>query len=339
MNTVIMSNLTKLEINALDITGNNYMTWAVGAKMHLRGNGLLETIDSSKTVSDEKKAKAMIFLRHHIHDGLKDEYITKEDPCDLWKSLKERFDHQKYVILPKAKHEWIHLRFQDYKSVSEFNSAMFGITLRMMLCGEKISDYDMIEKTLSTFHPENVILQQQYRVSGYTRYSELMQVLLVAEQNNQLVTLNHQARPTGSAPFPEANVASSSYDNRRGRGRGRGGNRYHGRGRGRGRRFRPYDERDNKNFHENERNEKGQDDKRQTGTVCYRCSMKSHWVRTCRTPKHLADLYRESQKGKEKGRGETNFISDEPGPSFHGLNDDTHLDVSDFLVEPESIDE
>ena len=38
MNIVIMSNLTKLEINALNIMGNNYMTWAVGAKMHLRGN-------------------------------------------------------------------------------------------------------------------------------------------------------------------------------------------------------------------------------------------------------------------------------------------------------------
>ncbi|XP_056866175.1 uncharacterized protein LOC130512334 [Raphanus sativus] len=330
-----MSNLTKLEINALDITGNNYMTWAVGARMHLRGSGLLETIDNTKTVSDEKKAKAMIFLRHHIHDGLKDEYITKEDPGDLWQSLKERFDHQKYVILPKAKHEWIHLRFQDYKSVSEFNSAMFGITSRMMLCGEKISDYDMIEKTLSTFHPENVVLQQQYRVNGFKRYSELMQILLVAEKNNQLVLLNHQARPTGSAPFPEVNVASSSYDNWRGRGRGRGRGRNHGRGRGRGRRFRPYDERNKKDSQENER---GRDDKRQTEKVCYRCGMKGHWVRTCRTPRHLADLYRESQKGKEKSGGETNFISDEPGPSFHGLNDDTHLDVSDFLVEPENID-
>ncbi|XP_013718151.1 uncharacterized protein LOC106421858 [Brassica napus] len=197
---------------------------------------------------------------------------------------------------------------------------MFRITSRMMLGGERISDYDMIEKTLSTFHPENVVLQQQYRANGYTHYSELMQVLLVAEQNNQLVTLNHQARPTRSAPFLEANVASSSYDNRRGRGRRRGGNRYHGRGRGRGRRLRPYDERNNKDFHENERNEKDRDDKRKTGKVCYRCGMKGHW-------------------GKEKGRGETNFISDEPGPSFHGLNDDTHLDVSDFLVEPESIDE
>ncbi|XP_018511547.2 uncharacterized protein LOC108870540 [Brassica rapa] len=142
---------------------------------------------------------------------------------------------------------------------------MFGITSRMMLCGEKIRDYDMIEKTLSTFHLENVVMQQQYRTNGYCCYSELTQVLLVAEHNNQLVTLNHQARPTGSATFLEANVASSSYDNRRGRGRGRGGNRYHGRGRGRGRRFRPYDERNNKDFHENERNEKGQYDKKANG--------------------------------------------------------------------------
>ncbi|KAL0715650.1 hypothetical protein Bca4012_064972 [Brassica carinata] len=161
-----------------------------------------------------------------------------------------------------------------------------------------------------------------------------MQIMLVAEQNNHLMLLNHQARPTGAAPFPEANVASS-YDNWRGRGRGRGRNQNHGRGRGRGRRFRLYDKRNNKDFHGNER---GRDDKRQTEKVCYICGMKGHWVRSCRTPKHLVDLYRESQKGKEK-EGETNFISDEPGPSFHGLNNDTHLDVSDFLVEPENIDE
>ena len=40
MNTVIMSNLTKLKIDALDITRNNYKTWAVGAKMHVRENEL-----------------------------------------------------------------------------------------------------------------------------------------------------------------------------------------------------------------------------------------------------------------------------------------------------------
>jgi len=85
------------------------------------------------------------------------------------------------VILPKTRHEWLNLRVLDYESVGDYNSAMFRITSKMILCGQKVSDYDMIEKTLSTFHLGNVILQQQYRAKGYTRYSKLMQVLWVAE--------------------------------------------------------------------------------------------------------------------------------------------------------------
>jgi hypothetical protein len=33
---------------------------------------------------------------------------------------------------------------------------------------------------------------------------------------------------------------------------------------------------------------------------CYRCNMKRHLSRTCRTPKHLIDLYQASIKEKEK---------------------------------------
>ena len=33
---------------------------------------------------------------------------------------------------------------------------------------------------------------------------------------------------------------------------------------------------------------------------CYRCGMKEHWSHTCRTPKHLADLYQASVKAKGK---------------------------------------
>ncbi|WRX33960.1 Reverse transcriptase [Theobroma cacao] len=58
----------------------------------------------------------MIFLRHHLHEGLKIEYLTIKDLVDLWKSLKERYDHQKTVILPKARYDWIHLRLQDFKT-------------------------------------------------------------------------------------------------------------------------------------------------------------------------------------------------------------------------------
>ena len=73
-----------------------------------------------------------------------------------------------------------HLRFY-YKNVSEYNSAIFGITSMMMLC--EIGDYVMVEKTISTFHHGNVVLQQQYLTNGYTRYLKLIQVL-IAEKNN-----------------------------------------------------------------------------------------------------------------------------------------------------------
>ncbi|XP_074373578.1 uncharacterized protein LOC141713914 [Apium graveolens] len=37
----------------------------------------------------------MIFLRHHLDEGLKTEYLTIKDPSTLWKDLKERYDHKK----------------------------------------------------------------------------------------------------------------------------------------------------------------------------------------------------------------------------------------------------
>ena len=71
----------------------------------------------------------------------------------------------------------------------------------------KITNEDMLEKTFSTFHASNVLLQQKYREKGFRKYSELISCLLVAEQNNELLMKNHEARPTGSAPFPEVNAA------------------------------------------------------------------------------------------------------------------------------------
>ena len=123
-----MANLAKLEFVALDITGKNYLSWILDAEIHLEANALEETIKDGNNASNQDKAKAMIFLRHHLHEGLKAEYLTIKDPLVLWNNLKERYDYQKTVILPKARYDWMHLRLQDYKTVSEYNSAMFRIS-------------------------------------------------------------------------------------------------------------------------------------------------------------------------------------------------------------------
>ncbi|XP_027912621.1 uncharacterized protein LOC114172223 [Vigna unguiculata] len=158
-----MSNLAKLEFAALNISGENYLSWILDAEIHLDAMGLGDAIKEGNKASEQDKAKAMIFLRRHLHEGLKIEYLTVKDPSVLWKNLKERYDHQKTVILPKARYDWMHLRLQDFKTVSEYNSAMFRITSQLTLCGERITDEDMLEKTFSTFHATNLLLQQQYR--------------------------------------------------------------------------------------------------------------------------------------------------------------------------------
>ena len=68
-----------------------------------------------------------------------------------------------YMILPKAWYDSMHLMLQDFKTVSEYNSTLFKISYILKLCGKKIIEENMLEKTVTTFHASNVFLQQQYR--------------------------------------------------------------------------------------------------------------------------------------------------------------------------------
>ena len=104
------------------------------------------------------------------------------------------------MIFPKARYEWLHLSLHDYKSVFEYNSAMFRITSLLLLCGEKVTDEEMLEKIFSTFYASNMLLQQQYREKGFKKYFELISCLLVAEQNNEFLMKNHETRLSGSNP-------------------------------------------------------------------------------------------------------------------------------------------
>ena len=314
-----MSNMAKLEFPALEVNGKNYMPWTIDAEMHLESMGIREAINFINDCSLQDKARAHVFLRKHIDQLLRIEYLNVHDPCTLWTNLKERFDHQREIMLPNARSEWMSLRFQDFKKVNEYNSALFRICSQLRFCGEEVSDEEMLEKTYSTFHASNITLMQQYRMQRFSRYSELNTCLLVAEQNNDLLMKNHESRPTGSVALPEANATRSNENrnNTRGRGRGRG------------------QKRDNYHHPQRDHEQKQGKDKvikhdagtsQKSENTCYRCGSTGHWSRTCRTPAHLCQLYQDSIKGKGN---EANLIDN---VEFTKLNDDDFCnDLEDNL--------
>jgi hypothetical protein len=159
----------------------------------------------------------------------------------------------------------------------------------------------MIEKTLCTFHPGNIVLQQQYRNSKYQKYSELSEVLFVVEQQNEVLMSNRFAWPTSSVVVPKAHatVAERSRNRKWGRGKGKWKGKRSALFKGKGKR-KP------KGRSEPE-NERGDYSGEEQGR-CYRCEARGHWSRRSRTTKHLVDLYQQS-KNKGKGQHESHFIT------------------------------
>ncbi|XP_024190489.1 uncharacterized protein LOC112194489 [Rosa chinensis] len=192
-----MSNLNKLDFVALEVSGRNYLKWTQDVKLHLTANKMRSTINADNIAPEDMKV-----------------------------ALEERFNHQRTIYLPEARHDWQNIRFQDFKIVNEYNSEICRIRSLLKFCGEELTEVDLLEKTFSTFPFSCMDLQQQYRERNFARFSELVTVLLLAEKNNYLLLRNDQARPTGTraVPLPEANAIAHRENNhaRRNGGRGRG---------------------------------------------------------------------------------------------------------------------
>ena len=78
--------------------------------MHLQGQGLVEILGEDGDYIEKEEANALIFIRRHLPDALQTQYLQVRQPSDLWKRLKERYDHTKTVMLPQAQYDWQHLR-------------------------------------------------------------------------------------------------------------------------------------------------------------------------------------------------------------------------------------
>ncbi|KAK9675935.1 hypothetical protein RND81_11G042500, partial [Saponaria officinalis] len=171
-------------------------------------------------------------------------------------------------------------------------------------------------------HHHDVLLPRlREEQDKFTKFTDLIAVLLLSEQHDKILLKNDNIRPSGSTAIPEANVIAKfghgRWNNKRGRGRGRG----HGPDRKYNNFKKPRFE---KKFTHQERVSKPKG-------ACLKCGLNGHWARACRTPKHFVDLYQASIKHGNKGP-EAHFISDAI-PLTSCMPTSNTLDIADYLLD------
>jgi hypothetical protein len=119
------STIEKLHFQELSIDGSNYLSWSLDVEAHLTSKDIQDSILTDSGPTLQQKARALILIRHHLADLLKQQYMNEFNPRVLWDELKSCFDHTRTIFLPAARHDWINLRVQDHKSISEYNSELF----------------------------------------------------------------------------------------------------------------------------------------------------------------------------------------------------------------------
>ena len=94
-----MAHIAKPKFHMLDVSGNNYQSWKLDIELHLQREGLVDAFVEDSTATTKDKANALIFMRRHLHDSLRVQYLMVRDPLELWTKIKEQYDHMKSMVL------------------------------------------------------------------------------------------------------------------------------------------------------------------------------------------------------------------------------------------------
>ena len=81
-NMIQMSKIANRDYAPLNLSGDNYLQWALDTRISLKSKGLGDTIIEDNNENEKNRYRALGLMRHHLIDGLKDQYMTIENPLD-----------------------------------------------------------------------------------------------------------------------------------------------------------------------------------------------------------------------------------------------------------------
>ena len=258
----------KHKFDVLPLNGAEYPDWALQAKMFLKAEGLAEMIEesfelpsdaSTKNAKDLMKlaSKAAFILLRHMEPNLRRHYQRQENPSIIWRSLQQRFNtDRERTLLPILQNEWERLRFYNYSSVTDYASELYRITTEMEHCGDNISEKQKIQKTLSTFNPQNYAISTELEMKEYENFDTLVSVLLRQEKHLNLIQKNEANGADNKDKAPESHYTSPHANKKQ------GNKKFFKKNHKKGKKFQGY--------------KKNTSSRNNSSSTCHACGMKGH---------------------------------------------------------------
>ena len=79
-----MPRFNPMDYAILNLSGDNYLEWAMNTSVTLKSRGLGRSIIQGDYATRSEKLRAITIMRHHLTEELRNQYLHIENPRDIW---------------------------------------------------------------------------------------------------------------------------------------------------------------------------------------------------------------------------------------------------------------
>lgn len=194
--------MTTLIFEPLHYNGTNFTKWNMDAQTYLNAENIAKTLDfedntevTHEVLPPTARWHALMILQRHLEPVLQIQYMHIRDPTSFWAELNTRFGDQEMLYLPQAKADMTNMRVLEFPNFSVYDKELQRIVAKLWVCGERVTNGEIIKKIFSTFSTTSAPLAQNMRYMKIKKYARLMQQLLLAETQHQTLVKNNEIRP------------------------------------------------------------------------------------------------------------------------------------------------